>query len=281
VGQTTKDGVFTLSTVEDLGSCGTCPVVQVNDTYYENMTIAKVDALIAALREGTMPEADRTSYFCVFAILTKICRSMPIPPPLSSVARNSVSRTNEQMCLRVPTAREPWPTRNGTAPKEASRMAETQVAQPANLALQMISYHRSRLQQTQAGRGAMLAVGLTEDAAQAVIAPYSDCGSIAAINSPSFATLSGAAAALQQIADLLAKRDIFHRFLRVEVAYHVPQMDPLREEFMSALAGLHPKRQPFRFTLRSPGHRCRGRNSTRNIGGATSDARFGLRTRSM
>ncbi len=54
-GETTADGRFTLSKVEDLGSCGTCPVIQVNDTYYENMTVDKVDALLSALRQGTMP----------------------------------------------------------------------------------------------------------------------------------------------------------------------------------------------------------------------------------
>ncbi|MDA3838623.1 MAG: NADH-quinone oxidoreductase subunit NuoF [Candidatus Delongbacteria bacterium] len=54
-GETTKDGLFTLSTVECLGSCGTCPVVQVNDVYYENMTTEKLDSLISSLQEGVMP----------------------------------------------------------------------------------------------------------------------------------------------------------------------------------------------------------------------------------
>jgi NADH-quinone oxidoreductase E subunit len=58
VGETTPDGMFTLSTVEDLGSGGTCPVVQVNDTYYERMTTEKVDALIASLKNGEMPPKD-------------------------------------------------------------------------------------------------------------------------------------------------------------------------------------------------------------------------------
>jgi NADH:ubiquinone oxidoreductase subunit E len=35
-GETTADGRFTLSTVECLGSCGTAPVVMVNDTYHES-----------------------------------------------------------------------------------------------------------------------------------------------------------------------------------------------------------------------------------------------------
>jgi len=56
VGETTADGLFTLSTVEDLASCGTCPVIQVNDRYYEAMTVARTDALLAGLREGVLPD---------------------------------------------------------------------------------------------------------------------------------------------------------------------------------------------------------------------------------
>ncbi len=57
-GQTTKDKKFTLSKVEDLASCGTCPVIQVNDTYYENLTIKKVDELIDSLKKDKMPKPD-------------------------------------------------------------------------------------------------------------------------------------------------------------------------------------------------------------------------------
>ncbi|MBS1197163.1 MAG: NADH-quinone oxidoreductase chain [Proteobacteria bacterium] len=57
-GETTADGLFTLSHVEDLGSCGTCPMIQVNDTYYESMNIAKVDALVASLKKGEMPATE-------------------------------------------------------------------------------------------------------------------------------------------------------------------------------------------------------------------------------
>ncbi|MDD3740677.1 MAG: NADH-quinone oxidoreductase subunit NuoE, partial [Bacteroidales bacterium] len=55
-GETTADGLFTLSHVECLASCGTCPVIQVNDKYYEMMTTEKVDMLIDSLRKGIMPE---------------------------------------------------------------------------------------------------------------------------------------------------------------------------------------------------------------------------------
>jgi NADH-quinone oxidoreductase F subunit len=72
VGETTSDGMFTLSTVEDLGSGGTCPVVQVNDTYYERMTTEKVDALLESLKKGEIPPKDvHYNYGTVCGILFK------------------------------------------------------------------------------------------------------------------------------------------------------------------------------------------------------------------
>jgi len=49
-GETTSDGRFTLSTVECLGSCGTAPVMQVNDDYYENLSEESIDAILDRLR---------------------------------------------------------------------------------------------------------------------------------------------------------------------------------------------------------------------------------------
>jgi NADH-quinone oxidoreductase E subunit len=49
VGQTTPDGRFTLSVVECLASCGTAPMMQINDDYCENLnperTLEIVDRL--------------------------------------------------------------------------------------------------------------------------------------------------------------------------------------------------------------------------------------------
>jgi len=50
VGQTTSDGLFTLVEVECLGSCGTAPMMQVNDVYYENLTEERVDQILEELR---------------------------------------------------------------------------------------------------------------------------------------------------------------------------------------------------------------------------------------
>ena len=48
-GETSEDGRFTLAKVECLGSCGTAPVVQINDDYYEKMAVDKVDRVLDKL----------------------------------------------------------------------------------------------------------------------------------------------------------------------------------------------------------------------------------------
>jgi NADH-quinone oxidoreductase subunit E len=48
-GQTTSDGKFTLSEVECLASCGTAPMMQINDDYYENLDEEKVTAILQKL----------------------------------------------------------------------------------------------------------------------------------------------------------------------------------------------------------------------------------------
>ena len=50
VGETTTDGMFTLKTVECLGSCGTAPMLQCGAQFHENLTTDKVDALLEDLR---------------------------------------------------------------------------------------------------------------------------------------------------------------------------------------------------------------------------------------
>lgn len=166
------------------------------------------------------------------------------------------------------------------ADEKTSRMERTEVAQTANFALQValtrlwtsygvkpvavvghsvgevasayisgvysledavtVSYHRSRLQQKMAGQGAMLAVGLAEKDAEKLIGDLPGV-SVAAINSFSAVTLSGDKEQLDQVVAKLEPQGIFHRFLRVEVAYHSPQMDPLRDELAEVLAGLTPR----------------------------------------
>lgn len=51
-GETTADGMFTLKTVECLAACGNAPVMQVGETYHENLTCEKVDDLLSTMRSN-------------------------------------------------------------------------------------------------------------------------------------------------------------------------------------------------------------------------------------
>lgn len=51
VEETTSDGCFTVKTAECLAACGGAPMMQVNDQYYENLTIESVDQLLAELKK--------------------------------------------------------------------------------------------------------------------------------------------------------------------------------------------------------------------------------------
>jgi len=52
VGETTRDGLFTVTEVECAGACGGAPVVQINNVYHENVSTEQIDNLIASMREN-------------------------------------------------------------------------------------------------------------------------------------------------------------------------------------------------------------------------------------
>jgi len=58
-GETDEEGRFSIQKVECLGSCGTGPVLQVNDVYYERVSRSRCDSLLEALKKDEMPEAWR------------------------------------------------------------------------------------------------------------------------------------------------------------------------------------------------------------------------------
>ena len=55
-GERDREGRFSVQKVECLGSCGTAPVLQVNDTFYERVTRSRCRYLIEALRRDEVPE---------------------------------------------------------------------------------------------------------------------------------------------------------------------------------------------------------------------------------
>ncbi|MDN5898489.1 MAG: type I polyketide synthase [Brachybacterium sp.] len=188
-----------------------------------------------------------------------------------------------------------------TASQSTSRMGETEVAQPANFALQVglhelwrswgvapagivghsageaaaqyaagvltfeeavrVIYTRSSLQQRSTGQGRMLAVGMTSETLEKAVRDAGPTVSVAAVNSPSAVTLSGEGAVLDKMAADLETFGVFHRFLDVRVPYHSHFMDPLREEILAGLADLQTSSANTPLYSTVTGSRIDGRNA--------------------
>ena len=54
-GETSEDGVFTMTEVECLGACVNAPILAVDDDFYEDMDAEKISQLLAGLRRGERP----------------------------------------------------------------------------------------------------------------------------------------------------------------------------------------------------------------------------------
>ena len=99
---------------------------------------------------------------------------------------------------------------------------------------------RSRLLLRTRGQGAMAVVDLSMAEAARAIAGYEERLSVAVSNSSRSTVLSGDPGALDEVMAALEARDVFCRRVKVDVASHSPQMDPLRGELLAALEGLAP-----------------------------------------
>ncbi len=168
------------------------------------------------------------------------------------------------------------------ADEERSRMNETWLSQPANFALQValsalwrsygirpdaivghstgeaaafheagvysledalkVIVHRSRLQDTLRGTGGMVAVGLPLNEVMPLVEAYGDRVSVAAVNAPQSVTLAGDEQALIELTGPLQEREVFCRFLRVDIPFHSAYMDAVRDELLESLRDITPSR---------------------------------------
>lgn len=55
-GQTTDDGMWTLTEVECMGNCATAPMVQINDDNYEDLTPQRLEYVLDELAAGNKPK---------------------------------------------------------------------------------------------------------------------------------------------------------------------------------------------------------------------------------
>ena len=97
---------------------------------------------------------------------------------------------------------------------------------------------RSQLMKRVSGQGAMAMVELSIEQANLALEGFEDRLSIAVSNGPRSTVISGDPAALEAVTSALQNQEVFYRPVKVDVAAHSPQMDPLRLELVQSLADL-------------------------------------------
>jgi myxalamid-type polyketide synthase MxaE and MxaD len=101
-----------------------------------------------------------------------------------------------------------------------------------------IVYHRSRLMTRAAGHGRTIVVGLSFDDARELVKPFEPALAVAGSNGPGTSVIAGDPASIADLMRTLESRGTFCRAIQgVDIAFHSPQMDPLRDELVEALSG--------------------------------------------
>ena len=100
--------------------------------------------------------------------------------------------------------------------------------------------NRSQLMQRTSGNGAMAVVGLSFSEAEQFLKGHEHQLSIAVHNSPRSVVLSGDPSTLDALMDQLTNQGVFCRSVKVDVASHSPQMEPLLPELVEALKDIQP-----------------------------------------
>ena len=108
------------------------------------------------------------------------------------------------------------------------------------------------------GEGKMLAVGLGEEEAQALIDKHDRTVSIAAFNGPRSLTLAGPRHSIEAIFAELEPQGVFARMVRVDHPFHHAMMQPASEALENALADLAPRSETIPFFSTITGDRFAG-----------------------
>src|SRR4051794_10372615 len=100
---------------------------------------------------------------------------------------------------------------------------------------------RSTLLRRVAGEGAMAVVELGPDKTEAMLGDRRDRVSVAVSNGPRSTVISGDPAAIDDVIVQLEAADVFCRRVKVDVASHSPQMDPLLADLGAAIGTIAPR----------------------------------------
>src|SRR5205823_2351773 len=108
------------------------------------------------------------------------------------------------------------------------------------------------------GEGKMLAVGLGEEEAQALINKHDRTVSIAAFNGPRSLTLAGPPRSIEAMFAELEPQSVFARMVRVDHPFHHAMMQPASEALENALTDLTPQSETVPFFSTVTGDRLAG-----------------------
>src|SRR6476620_5904080 len=125
-------------------------------------------------------------------------------------------------------------------------------------AAQIVALRARLMESCGRGEGTMLAVGLPEEEALALIARHDRTVTISAFNGPRSITLSGPRVSLEAMAAELELQGAFARFVRVDHPFHHPLMRPASEALEAALADFKPQPGDVPFFSTVIGVRCAG-----------------------
>lgn len=101
---------------------------------------------------------------------------------------------------------------------------------------------RSKLMATIAGSAAMASVELPALAVQSELTALGiDDVVVAVVTAPQSTVIAGGTESVRKLVDIWERRDVLARAVAVDVASHSPQVDPILDELIAALADLNPK----------------------------------------
>ncbi|MGW4128475.1 SDR family NAD(P)-dependent oxidoreductase [Amycolatopsis japonica] len=132
-------------------------------------------------------------------------------------------------------------------------------------ALRVVVLRSAIIARDLAGQGGMLSVSAAESRVRALL---TDATTVAAVNGPESVVVSGDPSQLSALADTCEGLGIRTRTIPVDYASHSPYVDTIRDDLLSALAGLNP--QPGTVPMHSTVDGCW-------IDGATLDADYWYR----
>ncbi|MEE6139151.1 type I polyketide synthase [Mycobacterium sp. 050128] len=100
---------------------------------------------------------------------------------------------------------------------------------------------RSKLLRSLTHPGGMVSIACSTERARELLAPYGNRISIAAVNGPSAIVVSGEVAALEELIGFCADLDLRTRRIDVDYASHSVEVEAIRDELTTALAGIEPR----------------------------------------